>query len=79
LDLRGGGGIIVKISLKGALWSVLVTKHHSGDQVEEIEMSRACSTYGREERSGAYRALVGKPERKRLLLHGVFIGRSTDV
>jgi hypothetical protein len=28
-------------------------------------MGRACSTYG--ERSGAYRALVGKPEGRRLL------------
>ena len=34
------------------------------DHIETNEMGEACSMYG--ERRGAYRFLVGKPERKRL-------------
>jgi hypothetical protein len=33
-----------------------LTKYHSGDQIKETEIGRACSTYGAEER-----VLVGKP------------------
>jgi hypothetical protein len=40
-------------------------KYHKGDQVKINEMGRTCGTYG--ERRGAYRALVGKPEGRRLL------------
>jgi hypothetical protein len=39
---------------------VLLTKCHSGDQVKNTEMGRACGTYG--ERRRACRALMGKPE-----------------
>jgi hypothetical protein len=35
------------------------------DQVKENEMGRACSTNGA--KRNAYRILMGKPERKRLL------------
>jgi len=45
----------------GALCSV-VTKYHSGDQINETEMGEACGTYG--EQRGAYRVLVRRPERK---------------
>ena len=45
--------------------SVLLTKYHSDDQIKKTEMARTCSTYG--ERKGAYRALVGKHERRRPL------------
>jgi hypothetical protein len=38
---------------------------HSGDQVKKCEMGGTCDTNG--ERRGAYRALVGKPEGRRLL------------
>jgi hypothetical protein len=41
----------------------LFTKHYSGDQNEEDEMGGACS--GVEERRGACRLLVGKPEGNR--------------
>jgi hypothetical protein len=37
----------------------------SGDQIKNNEMGRACSTY--RERTGAYRVLAGKPERRRPL------------
>jgi hypothetical protein len=40
-----------------ALYSVLLSKYHSGDQVKKTEMGRR----------GAYRALVGKPEGRRPL------------
>ena len=46
--------------------SVLLTKF-SGDQIKKKEMGGPCSTYGGEERRGAYRVLVGKPKEKRLL------------
>jgi hypothetical protein len=39
--------------------------YHSGDEVKKTEMGRTCGTYG--ERRGVYRALVGKPEGRRLL------------
>jgi hypothetical protein len=39
-----------KTTEQGALCSVLQSKYHSGDQVKETEMNRACSTYGGEER-----------------------------
>jgi hypothetical protein len=45
--------------------TVLITKYYSGNQIENNEMGRACSTYG--EKSGAYRILVGRPEGKRPL------------
>ena len=45
------------------LSSVLLTKHHSGEQIKKPETDRACSTYGK--RRGAYKVLVGKPERRR--------------
>jgi hypothetical protein len=45
-----------------AVWSVLLTKYFSDDQIEN-EMDGACSAYG--ERRGVYIVLVGKPERKR--------------
>ena len=40
-------------------------KYYSGDQIEKNEMGGARSTYG--EKRGAYRVLVGIPERKRPL------------
>ena len=40
-------------------------KYYSGDQIEKNVRSGASSTYG--EKRGAYRVLVGKPERKRPL------------
>jgi hypothetical protein len=42
-----------------------LTQYCSGDQIEQNEMGRACSTYG--ERRGMYRVLVGKPEGRRPL------------
>jgi hypothetical protein len=36
-----------------------------GNEIKKTDMGRACSTYG--ERRGAYRDLVGKPERRRPL------------
>jgi hypothetical protein len=41
---------------------MICTSHCSGDQIEKIEMGRACSTMG--ERRGVYRVLVGKPKGK---------------
>ena len=38
-----------------------------GDQIEKNEMGGACSMYGGEERRGANRVLVKKPEEKRPL------------
>ena len=37
----------------------------AGDQIKKNEIGRECCTYG--ERRGAYKVLLGKPERKRLL------------
>ena len=37
----------------GALWSVLITKYYTSDQIKKNEMGGACSLYGGEER-GAY-------------------------
>jgi hypothetical protein len=45
------------------LSSVLPTKHHSGEQTKKPETDRAYSTYGK--RRGAYKVLVGKPERRK--------------
>jgi hypothetical protein len=50
---------------QAASCSVLLTKNHSGDQVKKTEMARACSMYG--SRTGAYRVLAGKPEKRRPL------------
>ena len=35
-----------KTTLGRAKWYVLLTKHHSGDQIETNEMDGACSTFG---------------------------------
>ena len=35
----------------GALWSALLTKYDTDDQIKKIEIGGACSTYGGEERS----------------------------
>jgi len=42
-----------------------LTQYFLGDQIEKNEMGGSCSTY---EGRGTYRALVGKPERKRPLV-----------
>ena len=42
---------------------LILTKHHSGDQMNKNEMGGSCGTYG----TGAYRILVGKAEGKRSL------------
>ena len=34
---------------RAALFSVLLTQHYSGDQIQKNEMGRACGTYGRQE------------------------------
>ena len=47
-DGRGNMGL-EKNTQWGALWSVILTEYHSGDQIEKNEMGGACSTYGREE------------------------------
>jgi hypothetical protein len=47
--------------------SVLLTKYHSGDQIERNGIFRACSSYG-EERRSVSRGLVGKPDEKRPLI-----------
>ena len=47
----------------------MISKYHSGDQIERCEMGGACSTYG--ERRGVYRVLVGKPDRDHLEDPGV--------
>jgi hypothetical protein len=44
---------------------VLFVKYNWNDQIEDDEISSACSTHG--EKRNAYRALVGKPEGKRPL------------
>jgi hypothetical protein len=41
--------------------SVPLTKYHSDDQIEKIEVGWECSRYGGERR-GPYRVFVGKPE-----------------
>jgi len=45
--------------------SVIYSPHQIffGDQIEKNEIGGSCSTYG--ERRGVYRAVLGKPERKR--------------
>jgi hypothetical protein len=43
----------------------LIAKYYSGNQIENNEMSGACSTYG--EKRGAYRILVGRPKGTRPL------------
>jgi hypothetical protein len=45
--------------------SAFLIKYYCDDQVKKTEMDRTCSTYG--ESKGAYRALVGKPEKRRPL------------
>jgi hypothetical protein len=47
------------------VYSVLIAKYYSGNQIEKNEMGGACSTMG--EKSGAYRILVGRPEGRRSL------------
>jgi hypothetical protein len=47
------------------LCSVFLTKYHPSNQVKKIEMGRTRSTYGGS--IGAYRALVGKPEKRKPL------------
>jgi len=37
-----------KTTLRGALWSVRLTKYYSGDQTEKNDMGGTCSTYGEE-------------------------------
>jgi hypothetical protein len=65
----------------------MITKYHSGDQIEKHEMGGACSTY--RERRGVYRVLVGKPDRNhledpgidgRIILRWIFrrLDRGTD-
>jgi hypothetical protein len=44
---------VEKTSYQGALYSVVFTKYHSGDQIKKTELGRTCSTY--EERYSAYR------------------------
>ena len=45
--LRGRGDRgVEKTTNQGALWSVLLTQYCAGDQIENIEMEGACSTYG---------------------------------
>jgi hypothetical protein len=45
--------------------SPLITKYYSGDQINKNEMAGPCSKYGEER--GAYRILVGRPERRKPL------------
>ena len=47
-----------KTTQQGALFSVLLTKYFSGNQIKTAEMDRACRTYVGE-------VLVGKPEGRR--------------
>jgi len=47
LDGRGNRGV-EKTTLRRALWSVLFTKYHSGDQIKKNEMGRACGTCERQ-------------------------------
>jgi hypothetical protein len=42
---------------------VLSTKYYLDNQIGKNEMGGACSTYG--EKRGAYRIVVGRPERRR--------------
>ena len=35
-----------KTTYQGALYSVLLTKYHSGDQIKKNEMDGACGMYG---------------------------------
>ena len=42
-----------KTTQRGALYSVLLIKYYSGEQIKKNEMGRACSTYGA--RGGANR------------------------
>ena len=35
---------------RGALYSVLLKKHYSGDQIKKTEMGGPCSTYGGRQR-----------------------------
>jgi hypothetical protein len=49
--------------------SLMITKYHSGDQIEKHEMGGACSTYG--ERRDVYRVLVRKPSRDHLEDRGI--------
>jgi len=44
--------------------TVVLTKYHSGNQIEKDEMGGVCSTYGGEERRGVYRVLVGTSDGK---------------
>jgi hypothetical protein len=44
--------------------SLMITKYHSGDQIEKHKVGGARST--NRERRGVYRVLVGKPDRDHL-------------
>jgi hypothetical protein len=41
---------VEKITKRGALYSVLLTKYYSGDQIKKNQMGRAHGMYGRQER-----------------------------
>ena len=56
-----------KTTQRGALCSVVITKYHSGDQIKKTETSRACSTYGRQDR-----CLQGSSEGDHLIDPGVY-------
>jgi hypothetical protein len=45
-EVTGG---VKKNILRGALWSVLLAKYYSVDQIKEV-MGKACGMYGRQER-----------------------------
>ena len=47
-----GDRAVEKTTWKGALCSVLLTKYHSGDQIKNNRMGKACSTYGGEVHTG---------------------------
>jgi len=56
-----------RYKVKEAWRTVVLTKYHSGNQIEKDEMGGVCSTYGRGERRGVYKVLVGTSEGKRRL------------
>jgi len=53
----------------GPSWYVLLSKHYSGDNTEKNEMGGTCGMNGGR---GAYRVLVGKPERGHVEDVGVY-------
>jgi hypothetical protein len=52
------------LSVFGFLYIRLVTKYYLGDKIKNNKMGGVCSTCEGEERGGANRVLVGKPEVK---------------